>query len=212
MWRIVRAGAGLSLSWITPADSVGRAGNRFDVPGGGVLYACTDVAGWFYETLARFRVHDSVGLGAAARAAAKDHDHMQPGQVPRQWREARAKFEITVQDPLPFLDVEHEETRAFLAAELAEGLAEHEALELDVADVRGGNRLLTRRLALWAYTRTDDSGQYAYSGIRYLSRHGDHECWAIFDSTPIEVRRQTPITLDDTDLDHVAQLWGLRPH
>ncbi|MGI8887526.1 MAG: RES domain-containing protein [Nocardioidaceae bacterium] len=45
----------LNYSTISPTDAeLPKAGNRFDVPGGGVLYAATTRAGCFVETLARF--------------------------------------------------------------------------------------------------------------------------------------------------------------
>jgi hypothetical protein len=58
---------------------------------------------------------------------------------------------------------------------------------LDVSTVRGSNRLLTRAIASWAYHATDESDEAKYSGIKYVSRLGHHECWAVFDGTPIQM-------------------------
>ena len=43
LWRLERATTPLRFSRISPVDAENdRAGNRFDVPGGGVLYAAAD--------------------------------------------------------------------------------------------------------------------------------------------------------------------------
>jgi hypothetical protein len=47
----------LRLAWIDPITAEGPHGNRYDVPGGGVLCASTQVHGCFAETLARYRVN-----------------------------------------------------------------------------------------------------------------------------------------------------------
>ncbi len=45
---------GTQFSEIDPVDALsGNAGNRFDVVGGGVLYASTDIEGCYREVLAR---------------------------------------------------------------------------------------------------------------------------------------------------------------
>lgn len=180
------------------------------MPGGGVLYGCTRPLGCFYETMARFRVTLPGKTNAAAAAASPDTGHMAPGRVPQEWRTNRSKFEIAVADPLPFLDIEHEQTRAFLRHAMADVLSECDAPDLDVSDVRGRNRTLTRAIARWVYLRLDDHGEFAYSGIRYLSRHNDLECWAIFDGTQVKTVRQEPIEADDGDLRAAAELWDLR--
>lgn len=209
LWRIATTGNPLKFAEIDPITAAGPYGNRYDVPGGGVLYASTQVRGCFAETLARYRVE----LGSAvAIAAAKDVGHMPPGSVPASWREERRKFKIAAAEPLPFLDIDHEVTRSVLESELALSLARFDVEHLDIPTVRGGDRRLTRALAEWAYTRTDHEGEPLYSGLRYMSKHGEYECWAIFDGTEVELSDSEGIEKADVDLRAVADVFKLTIH
>ena len=58
---------------------------------------------------------------------------------------------------------------------------------MDIATLRGPDRRVTRAVASWLYARTDEGGTPQFSGIRYASRLGPYECWAIFDGTTAEV-------------------------
>lgn len=50
--RVGRSRAPLRFSTISPVDAtLPKAGNRFDVPGGGVLYAATKAEACYAETL-----------------------------------------------------------------------------------------------------------------------------------------------------------------
>lgn len=212
VWRVAVTGRGETFSRISAVEADTPGGNRFDVPGGGVLYACTAPLGCFYETLSRFRITLPGRTNPAADAAGRDSGMMPPGHIPRGWRESRSKFEIAVEHPLPFLDVEDERTRAFLTREIPEILARCGTPELDISDIRGRNRPLTRAIARWAYLRANDQNEPCYSGIRYESRHDSSECWAIFEGTRIRTIRQEPIDPHDVDLLKAADLWGLRIH
>lgn len=68
-------------------------------------------------------------------------------------------------------------------------------------------------VATWAFRAqidVDGGEQLRYSGLRYLSRCGQHECWAIFDGSRVrEISRDT-ISLDDADLRTVANDFGPR--
>lgn len=56
VWRVARLGKGTEFSQIDPVDALSlNAGNRFDVVGGGVLYASTLLEGCYREVLARLR-------------------------------------------------------------------------------------------------------------------------------------------------------------
>ncbi len=56
LYRVGRSDRPLALSRITVEDAAQpRAGNRFDVLGGGVLYLSTTARGCYAETLARLR-------------------------------------------------------------------------------------------------------------------------------------------------------------
>jgi hypothetical protein len=88
-------------------------------------------------------------------------------------------------------------------------LLQRDIAALDVAAVRGPSRLLTRGLATWIYSQTDARGRPRYGGIRYVSRLGDFECWAIFDGTTVEVIDEVSIEADDPALREVAELFRL---
>ena len=80
---------------------------------------------------------------------------------------------------------------------------------IDVGVIRGSNRLATRAVAAWAYAATDAEGNPRFSGIRYVSRLGDHECWAIFDGSDVREVARSPISRVDSDVQQIATSWGL---
>ena len=183
------------------------AGNRFDVLGGGVLYAADRVECCFVETLARFRPSPEV-----RNAVGSDPGYMEVGTVPRQWREDRLIFTIDCEDPLPFLDVDHPDSWEHLTRELIGigiSLDEH----LDGSDIRSRDRILTRRLASLAFTARADNGQPRYSGIRCASRLAtadeNWKCWAIFGGTPVTVRESRVVEKNDSALVGVCRRLGL---
>jgi hypothetical protein len=91
-------------------------------------------------------------------------------------------------------------------------LEAHGVENLDVAIVRSANRLLTREIALWAYAATDEDGIFTYSGIRYASRLGDYECWAIFLGTEVDAEEARAIEKTDASLERVGRAFGLTIH
>lgn len=93
---------------------------------------------------------------------------MAAGCVPASWRDARRIFRFALDDSAPFIDVEHQRTWTVLDNVLAPMLD----ARLDVSAVRGGDRLLTRAIAGWAYAQADHDGDLLYGGVRYLSRLG----------------------------------------
>lgn len=84
--------------------------------------------------------------------------------------------------------------------------------EIDVPAVRGRDRFLTRSIASWAFTQTDEDGSPSYSGLRYGSRLGDYECWAIFSGTALGARREFAIHKDDDALLEIARVFDLTVH
>lgn len=187
------------------AANVGQGG-RFDVVGGGVLYCATTKTGAYKEVLAQFRP------SAKTYRIAEGESLMVQGSMPRSWRDARALAEFSLEDPLPFVDVESDATLTHLTAAMAEQLEELGVQALDVSVVRGPNRLLTRAIAKWVYTRVDEEGMPLYSGIRFLSRFQSHECWAVFNGNVIGTVRTEPILLQDTDLANVTREFGITMH
>lgn len=210
LWRVERASPRLRFSRIGPADAANdHAGNRFDVPGAGVLYAATRRQGALAETLALFRPRAQAD--DAIRPLGLSPGRVVSGQVPAAWFAGRRMARLTVDGALPFLDVESPRTHTALT-ELAPGMLAGLGLgNLDVAAVRGPSRLVTRATAEWAYSRLDDRGRPLYAGIRYVSRLGDYECWAIFDGTPASRRGTTPLSPDDEDVRTVMELFGMTP-
>jgi hypothetical protein len=214
VYRVARHDGALRHSEITPADNrSGRAGNRYDVVGGGVLYAASTVRTCFAETMSRFRP-TPVMRALLRRQEPDEHHFMIVGGIPQDWRLQRRIFELQISDPLPFLDVESPSTLTHLEEELSHVLT---ALgykdNLDLGDIRNRDRRLSREIAGWAYTAQDDVGTPLYSGIRYNSRvQPSQECWAIFDGTPVKVTATRTIELSNVDLKAVADSWDLHPY
>jgi hypothetical protein len=210
LWRVGRASSLLQFSEIDPVDAtVPNAGNRFDVPGGDVLYAATAADGAYAETIARYRPSPKMKL----LDTTGDGHLMNVGSVPAEWRLNRRLATIALEQPLPFLDVEATATHTWLTEKMAPQLTALGISDLDVATVRGPNRLLTRAIAQVAYVQLDESGdELAYSGIRYMSRLGDHECWAIFGGTVVTLALEQTIEKRDSALERVAHEFGLTVH
>jgi hypothetical protein len=208
LWRVERISPALRFSLLNPVDAMnGRAGNRFDIPGAGVLYGTTTAEGGFAETLAGFRPRAS--MVEAFSTLAPDPGRVQSGQVPGAWFSTRRLRTFDVTRSLPFVDLESPATHAYLTEQAAPVLL-HQGLDnLDVASVRGPDRLLTRAIASWLYSRTDEHGQPLFAGIRYVSRLGDFECWAIFEGTPVELRSSAAVEPTDPSLRNVIELFAI---
>ena len=97
LWRVGRSPDPMNFAGITPEDaSLPTGGNRFDVPGGGVLYAASHATGAFAETLARFRPTTKM-----RRLPIDGDDHlMMPGSVPADWRTRRQLANFSLDEPL----------------------------------------------------------------------------------------------------------------
>ncbi|HEV7184621.1 MAG TPA: RES family NAD+ phosphorylase [Leifsonia sp.] len=208
LWRVERVDPPLRFARINAVDAMNdRAGNRFDIPGAGVLYGATDAAGGFAETLAGFRPQAS--MINAFTELTPERGRVIPGQVPSSWLTTRRLRTFDVTGSLPFVDVESPATHTYLTRQAAPILLHQGLNNLDVAAVRGPNRLLTRAIASWLYSRTDEHGQPLYAGIRYVSRLGDFECWAIFDGTPVELRTSEAIEPSGPAMCAVLDLFGI---
>ncbi|MBU6280187.1 MAG: RES domain-containing protein [Actinomycetales bacterium] len=208
--RIARRDSPLALSWISVADAeMPFSGNRYDVPGGGILYCATNLEGCYAETLARYR--PSPGVIAALGLHADGY--MNVGSVPADWRLRRVKTRVLCQEPLPFVDVENPRTLATLGEVLAKDLAALDIEQpLDVSLMRGRNRHVPRLVSRWAYVQQNEDGTPRYSGIRYESKLGGWECWAIFDGTPLTQAEQAAVSLEDPELVTIASMYKLTIH
>ena len=103
-------------------------------------------------------------------------------------------------------------THAYLTRNVARILSDIGVNSLDIATVRGPNWFLTKSLAAWLYAQTDEHARSLYSGIRYGSRLGPHECWAIFDGTAVGLIREVTVEADSPAFRTVAAAFGLAPH
>lgn len=203
--RVERLESPLRYSRIS-ASSAGldHAGNRFDVPGAGVLYAATTAQGAFAETTAHFRQSASL-LEQMARAGASA-DELAVPTLDRAWRAARVLRALRTLDALPFFDIEASGSHTYLTEHARPVLLGLGVPVLDVPTVRGRSRLLTRGLATWIYQSVNAAGAPLYGGIRYLSKLDNaYECWAIFDGTAVELVDERHVTMDDPDLAAVAK-------
>ena len=81
---------------------------------------------------------------------------------------------------------------------------------IDVSDVRGRNRVLTRLFASVVYAAIDPFGGPRYAGLRYLSRlDTTWECWAIFEEADVIVGPGRAIEQHDADMQAVATKFKL---
>ena len=184
-------------------------GNRYDVAGGGVLYCASEPEACFAETLGRFRPSPAVVAALGELEAGR----MNVGSVPADWRLRRVCVHIDCEQPLPFLDVESPSTLAHLGEVLAGDLAALAVTRpLDVSLMRGSDRRVPRLVARWAYSQQDATGAPVFSGLRYESKLGGYECWAIFDGTPARVLATSPVSRNDEVLLRVARMFGLTVH
>ena len=210
LWRVGRSTGPLHFSRLdSEIAEDDRAGNRFDVLGGGVLYAASNPTGAYAETLQRFRPT------TATRAAAQAHQPhlMLAGDVPRDWRARRSLAQFLIQSPTPFVDIESPQTHRALEHHLAGELDALGIANLDVSAVRSERRLVTRLIATWAYRAADPETNYAmYCGIRYVSKIGNHECWAIFEGTELSLLGAGPIDGNDHAYRQAGAELGLRLH
>ena len=206
-WRVEYLSPSLLFSRINAVDARLESGNRFDIAGAGVLYAATEPVGAFAETLASFRPSSSLLAKLATFPA--EPGRLAPGVVEPAWRLNRRLRSLRVRDALPFIDIDDPRTHTYLTRAAAAQLNEMNVGNLDVAQVRGPSRLLTRAVATWIYSQIDEHGQPLYSGIRYGSRLGDYECWAIFDGTTIEVVDEFTIERSTPELRQIESAFGL---
>lgn len=209
IWRVGRADSPLSPSRITADDADHPGGNRFDVVGVGVTSFATELEGCFAETLARFRVPPGNRTLLQDDPEWRERHFMEPGSVPADWRHRRIAVRVTLDRPYALIDVDTLETHVVLDGLLASKLGELGIDQLDVGVVRGRDRRVTRLLAAFA-AAPDPSSNERFAGIRYVSRLGTWECWAVFEWVRPVLEERLPITADLPALQSVAKLFGLR--
>lgn len=215
LWRIGRNSDPLRAS-VLPAGGIGSgtAGNRFDSPDGsyGVIYLATRPEACFGETLIRFR--PAPRLLRLVEEEWRQLGNMNIGAVPADWRAQRLAARILVDPSVRFLDIEAAATHRALERALADELDSFGYNGLDVAAVRGPDRILTRSISHWTFNQIARDGSRRFAGIRYLSRLANRwECWALFvPGSQITIAEAQPILRTNTDLLRVAHQYGLVVH
>lgn len=215
VWRVGRGPDPLELRDALTTDDLQRSGvgNRFDSPVGDfrVLYFGRTLEACFGETLARFR--PSIELLAAVKDEWRDRGFLEPGAIPREWRERRIAVRVRFDTSWGFVDVEDADTIEVFRSELAKPLLALGHRDLDISLIRGPDRRITRLISQWVHDQSDADGEPLYAGIRYLSRLDSRwECGAAYgDVRIVELVRQ-PIFLDDPSLRRVARTFDLIVH
>lgn len=107
--------------------------------------------------------------------------------------------------------MESAQTHEVLTTAMAAELVDLGEVGIDVAGVRGRNRLLTRAITSWAFDQRDAAGRPVYGGLRYLSRVDTRfECWAVVGGAEFWETKTSPIDSGAAELVSVAELYKLR--
>ena len=184
-------------------------GNRFDATGHGTLYFATELEGCFAETTARYRLSTKVLAAIQADNEWSRRGFMPPGAVPADWRARRLATRVVLDQRAFFLDVDAPATHTFLNKHLAMELSELGVDVLDVGIVRGRDRRITRLIAKFAFDLTAGDAP-SLAGLRYTSRLGPWECWAVFDRTQFVERERHAIDASMPELTKIARTFGLK--
>jgi hypothetical protein len=188
----------------------GTFGNRYDDPEASyrVLYASSQRAGAFVETLARFRPD----LEVLAELEEIEGDDEPPASVPWAWLGTRMVGEATVQGR--FADVGDARTLAMVRTALTATAIHFGLDEIDAATIRlRAPRAFTQAVSRFVYEQRHEPGSFA--GIRYGSRLGDQFLnWAIFEPapeapSPFLSTSSGPVEADDPDLRAALDVLGL---
>lgn len=115
-----------------------------------------------------------------------------------------------------FVDIDNSHTLRRLSRDedLRRRLSALGVEDLDRGALSSADRQVTRLLAHYIYSVTDDARVGLNAGLRYHSRLGkEHVCWAIFEHRArFHVRDQRAIERTDADLLKVARTWSLTIH
>lgn len=175
-----------------------------------MLYACSQRAGAFVETLAPFRADLSL-VAELAEIDGPDLDRA-PGVVPWTWLGHRSCGEAVVSGR--FSDVGAASSLALLRQALASDAIAHGLQEIDGAAIRSSApRGFTQRLSRFVHDWKDPDGQF--DGIRYVSRWGNEFVnWAIFEpaegkTSPVQSTTSDLIQADDVELQEALRILNL---
>ncbi len=184
-----------------------KQGNRFDVPGGGVLYAATDASTCFHEVCARFRPSP---FYKTLDTALDEEAGFRIG-IPGDWRFNRRIYDLKIDTDLPFVDISDYRTWKWLEGRLPGLLFERGLEHIDAKDVYSNDRTLTRAFAGEVYTAISVDSEPIFAGIRYESRLNNGECWAIFEDSAVDVTvsDEQVINIDNPELEAWAHEWDV---
>jgi len=143
----------------------------------------------------------------------RERGFMEVGAVSQEWRQRRTAVRVQVDPGWKFLDVETSATIEHLRRVLALGLSALEVDDLDISNIRGKDRRVTRLISNWAFHAKGDDGGPHYGGIRYQSRlDSGWECWAVFHDVDVTPVGTQPLLKRTPELLEIAQLFGLTIH
>jgi hypothetical protein len=177
VWHIGRTNAFLEFHLPDPVDmGEPRGGNRYDSFHGnyGVIYFGTTREACFAEVLSRLKPRPH--LAALVDDEWRDRGFMTPGNIAADWRLKRTIARVVINDPLPFVDATASESlAAFRAApKIAEWLRAFGLDDVDLSDLVGRDRRVTRLISQWLFDAGIEDGLAPrYSGVRYMSRLGE---------------------------------------
>jgi hypothetical protein len=196
----------------------GRFPGRWDDLHGNfrTIYAGSSLLACLLEVLAHFRKDARLSMELDEIVEDDEdkvlHPTLAPGQVPREWLDARAAASAELAGR--YCAVTDSGSVAvlyphFIGLALAAGLGDFDTAALKDARPRH----LTQAVASWLYEMTD------FDGVTFASRHGDDlQLWAIFerpDDPPItpniqEVIDDEPLQHDRPEISKAFHLLGLQ--
>jgi hypothetical protein len=209
VWRLGWARHPIEYNRVEPDTFEGSAAGRYSLYSYNMLYCASTPAGCYAEAHASFRVGPRI-RHLMGEAGANNPQQMALGHIPTSWRDERILVRLVPTNQAQFLDIETEETRAVLAADLKEELS---ALgitgELTDDNLHGPNRRITRQIAAWAVTQRNAEGHQLVQGITFRSGYGGRRCWAIIGGTELTEVERCAIRVEDVALREVADEYGL---
>lgn len=217
VYRIARAPDPWAWADWAYAGPDGTFDNRWDDPEGiyRVLYASSQRAGAFVETLARYRV--DLAMIAEMERIVEDDPADAPipaGTVPREWSKGRLLGRAVLTGE--FADVTRAKSLKYLREHLAAPLLDLGLKDLDAASVRTMDRSVTQMMSRLIYECSVDEKR-AYDGVAYRSRLGDdYENWGVFETdvpglaSPVSVLARETIRENDPALLEALAYLGLR--
>jgi hypothetical protein len=147
-----------------------------------------------------------------------DDDSIGPNTLSARFRTDRLLVNValtaTVERPtLDVVDLQHSETLAALDSNQRELFSRLGVPRLTLAEIHGGDRVVTNAVASALMHAEDEDGNYRYAGARFTSKYGsNHDCVVVFAGVNVSLKSASPIEADNEDLKAVAREFGLTVH